>query len=276
MTGNHWMFKVGRSYKRKRDIHDRIGGNRQSGIANCSSAPYVLLFSNKSGSSYGYEDGWRAEDEVFIYTGEGQQDDMKWERGNKAIRDHAKNGKSLLLFEGADTKGEVIFLGEFINSGFIETELPDVEGSIRKAFQFILSPSLIAAEDVVELKAEAESLSLDELRHRAISRSQSSAKASIRTATTTVRMRSAYVKEYVLRRADGRCEYSQEPAPFLKRDGTPYLEVHHVEMLAEGGNDDIRYCVAISPQVHREIHYGQNGEAINNELKVYLKKIEQH
>ena len=51
---------------------------------------------------------------------------MKWERGNKAILDHAKNGKSLLLFEGSDTKGEVIFLGEFINSGFIETELPDV------------------------------------------------------------------------------------------------------------------------------------------------------
>lgn len=270
------MFKKDVVYNRRRDVHAKLGGNRQSGIADCSGQPYVLLFSNKSGSSYGYEDGWRAEDEVFIYTGEGQHGDMQWERGNKAIRDHAKNGKSLLLFEGSDTKGEVIFLGEFINSGFIETELLDAEGSIRKAFQFILSPSMIADEDVVDLKAEADSLSLEELRHRAISSSQSSAKASVRTATSTVRMRNAYVKEYVLRRADGRCEYSQEPAPFLKRDGTPYLEVHHVKMLAEGGNDNIRYCVAISPQVHREIHYGQNGEAINNELKVYLKKIEQH
>ena len=268
------MFKIGRVYNRRTQIHDVLGGNRQSGIANCSAAPHVLLFSNKSGSSYGYEDGWRAEDEVFIYTGEGQLGDMKWERGNKAIRDHAKNGKSLLLFEGADNKGEVIFLGEFINSGFIETELPDVEGNIRKAFQFILSPSLISEEDVVELKAEAASLSLEELRHRAISSSKSSAKASIRTATTTARVRSAYVKEYVLRRANGRCEYSHEPAPFLKRDGTPYLEVHHVEMLAEGGSDDIRYCVAISPQVHREIHYGQNGQAINDELKQYLLSAE--
>ena len=268
------MFKVGRTYNRKRDIHDRIGGNRQSGITNCSSAPYVLLFSNKSGSSYGYEDGWRAEDEVFIYTGEGQHGDMQWERGNKAIQDHTKNGKSLLLFEGSDTKGEVVFLGEFINSGFIETELPDVEGNIRKGFQFILSPSLIDEEDVVDVKAEADSLSLKELRQRAISSSESSTKASIRTATTNVRERSAYVKEYVLRRANGRCEYSDEPAPFLRRDGTPYLEVHHVDMLAEGGADGIHQCVAISPQVHREIHYGQKGKAINDELKQYLRRVE--
>ena len=62
------MFKIGRVYNRRTQIHDVLGGNRQSGIANCSAAPHVLLFSNKSGSSYGYEDGWRAEDEVFIYT----------------------------------------------------------------------------------------------------------------------------------------------------------------------------------------------------------------
>ena len=126
----------------------------------------------------------------------------------------------------------------------------------------------------MDVKAEADSLSLKELRQRAISSSESSTKASIRTATTNVRERSADVKEYVLRRADGRCEYSDEPAPFLRRDGTPYLEVHHVDMLAEGGADGIHQCVAIIPQIHREIHYGRKGKAINDELKRYLQRAE--
>jgi 5-methylcytosine-specific restriction protein A len=35
---------------------------------------------------------------VFLYIGEGQKDDMLFVRGNKAIRDHAADGKDLHLF----------------------------------------------------------------------------------------------------------------------------------------------------------------------------------
>lgn len=268
------MFTRGKTYNRRGDIHSKLGGNRQSGIANCSAHPYVLLFSNSSGTSYGYEDGWREDDEVFIYTGEGQVGDMKWERGNKAIRDHLSDGKSLLLFEGAKKKGEVTFVGEFSSSEHLLTELPDAEGNIRTAIQFLLSPSRIEESEALKVEPDINGLSLAELRKLAVSRSSSAKAMTTKTATTKVRERSAAVKAYVLKRANGYCEYSKQPAPFLKQDGTPYLEVHHVEMLAEGGSDDIRYCVAISPQVHREIHYGQNGEVINEELKRYLKQVE--
>lgn len=268
------MFKIGRIYNRRTQIHDVLGGNRQSGIANCSAAPHVLLFSNKSGSSYGYEDGWREGDEIFIYTGEGQVGDMKWDRGNKAIRDHLANGKSLLLFEGTNTKGQVRFLGDFTCSEFMMRQLPDIEGNLRNAIQFLLSPTAISQAETAELKPEIQDLSLKELRDIAVSKSKSSIASSTRTATTKVRERSAYVKAYVLRRADGHCEYSKQPAPFNRKDGSPYLEVHHVEMLAEGGSDDIRYCVAISPQIHREIHHGEHGEEINEKLKKYLLEIE--
>lgn len=51
----------------------------------------------------------------------------------------------------------------------------------------------------------------------------------------------------------GRCG---REAPFKKRDGTPYLEVHHVQPLAEGGDDTVANAIALCPNCHRELHYG--------------------
>jgi 5-methylcytosine-specific restriction protein A len=60
----------------------------------------------------------------------------------------------------------------------------------------------------------------------------------------------------VLLRANGRCEYCKNPAPFTRRaDNSPYLEVHHVKMLAEGGEDTVANAVALCPNCHRQAHY---------------------
>lgn len=62
----------------------------------------------------------------------------------------------------------------------------------------------------------------------------------------------------VLCRADGRCERCGLPAPFIRRkDGTPYLEVHHTVRLVDGGEDTIKNAVAICPNCHRELHHGE-------------------
>lgn len=62
----------------------------------------------------------------------------------------------------------------------------------------------------------------------------------------------------VLKRADGECERCEEDAPFLRAsDGTPYLEIHHIKPLAEGGNDTVKNAMALCPNCHREVHYGQ-------------------
>jgi 5-methylcytosine-specific restriction enzyme A len=42
--------------------------------------------------------------------------------------------------------------------------------------------------------------------------------------------RSAVVKAYVLKRAGGRCESCGAHAPFIRKDGTPYLEPHHTKL----------------------------------------------
>jgi 5-methylcytosine-specific restriction protein A len=66
--------------------------------------PLIFLFTGESGEQYGYEDGWD-DNGVFLYTGEGQEGDMEFVRGNRAIRDHALDGKDLHLFQALG-KGE--------------------------------------------------------------------------------------------------------------------------------------------------------------------------
>ena len=61
------------------------------------------------------------------------------------------------------------------------------------------------------------------------------------------------VKEYARRRAAGHCQLCDEPAPF-ESNGVPFLEVHHVKWLAEGGPDTVDNVVALCPNCHRKMH----------------------
>ena len=58
----------------------------------------------------------------------------------------------------------------------------------------------------------------------------------------------------VKRIADGKCQYCGEDAPFIDKQGEPYLEAHHVKRLADGGRDAIDNVVAICPNCHRKVH----------------------
>ncbi len=61
----------------------------------------------------------------------------------------------------------------------------------------------------------------------------------------------------VLARAKGVCQTCKKPAPFFKRSNrNPYLEVHHVKQLAEGGEDTVENAIAVCPNCHRKAHYG--------------------
>jgi 5-methylcytosine-specific restriction endonuclease McrA len=65
------------------------------------------------------------------------------------------------------------------------------------------------------------------------------------------------VIQEVLERAQGHCEDCQSAAPFLRAsDGTPYLEVHHVVTLANGGLDNVENAIALCPNCHRKRHFG--------------------
>ncbi|WP_257283361.1 HNH endonuclease signature motif containing protein [Endozoicomonas sp. SESOKO1] len=66
------------------------------------------------------------------------------------------------------------------------------------------------------------------------------------------------VKAWVLKEAAGRCESCDNNAPFLTAEGEPFLEVHHLKHLADGGSDTVTNAIALCPNCHREFHYGQS------------------
>lgn len=74
------------------------------------------------------------------------------------------------------------------------------------------------------------------------------------------------VVAYVLQCADGRCECCDATAPFKKPDGIAFLEVHHVVWLAKRGSDTVQNAAAVCPNCHRELHFGENQEELQESL----------
>jgi len=122
-------------YKRSL-IHDEYGGNRQGGISPSAKVPYIFIFSGKSGAQYGYKDRWD-NDDIFTYTGEGQEGNMQFIKGNLAIREHQNRGKRLFLFE-IEGGGLVKFISEMEFYDADYSLIPDKNGNSRIGIQFFL------------------------------------------------------------------------------------------------------------------------------------------
>jgi len=70
-------------------------------------------------------------------------------------------------------------------------------------------------------------------------------------------IRNPKVAAYALLKANGVCQDCGENGPFIsKKTNTPFLEVHHVVTLKNGGGDIIENVIALCPNCHRKRHYG--------------------
>lgn len=264
-------FLEGHAYVRKADIHAHFRGQEQGGIITPKAVPAVFLVTGQSGEQHGYQDGW-LEDGTFRYFGEGQIGDMEFVRGNKAVRDHAIDGKDLHLFEDQGD-GTLVYVGQFLCDGYDVLRAPDREGMERDAIAFRLVDADPDSETIEAAEKALEGKSLDELREIAKSDGAKSGKGK-KGSASTVYERSEAVKRYVRARANGTCEGCEEAAPFVDKKGEPYLEPHHTQRLADGGPDDPANVIAVCPTCHRHVHSGNDGEQFNAELKKKLAIIE--
>jgi len=90
------------------------------------------------------------------------------------------------------------------------------------------------------------------------------------TTTTTVFNRDPNIIAYAKARSGCRCEVPGCVVPlFIKPDGEPYVEVHHIHMLADGGEDKTDNVACLCPSHHREIHFGTR----RSELIAALSKL---
>jgi len=92
-------------------------------------------------------------------------------------------------------------------------------------------------------------------------------------ATVVQHQRSPKVAAWVLQQAKGSCDACDQPAPFTQTSGLPYLEIHHLRRLADGGSDTVTNTVALCPNCHREAHYGQNSAAVIEDLYRKISRL---
>lgn len=85
-------------------------------------------------------------------------------------------------------------------------------------------------------------------------------------------VRDPLVRAQVLLRASGICEYG-ECKTFKTAKGQAYLEAHHVISLSEQGKDRTSNVIALCPNHHREAHFGENWQTLQDEFLEILKKL---
>ncbi|EHN67946.1 HNH endonuclease [Aliivibrio fischeri] len=269
------MFEVGQIYNRCNDIHGQYKGQQYGGIATPALQPYVFIFTSDAGESYGYSDGFGIDD-TFWYTGEGQTGDMQMTKGNLAILNHQKNGKEILLFESVST-GYVRFCGicSYVTH-HIEQRL-DKNSMLRDAFIFHLEidsqniNNSVNNDKAPYLIKPTKSKSLKQLRDIAIAKTP--AKTSTKEKLQHIHYRSEAIKLYAKKRAKGICEACHMNAPFEAKSG-PYLEVHHLTRLADGGSDTPENVIALCPTCHRKVHYSIDKDELNNKMIFIVQMIE--
>ena len=129
------------------------------------------------------------------------------------------------------------------------------------------------AEEIETMIAQAEGKQLvpvvafeiearEETKKKNLSKPEGNRRPAATSSAITQYQRDAAVKAWVLQQANGKCESCENPAPFNGPDGQPFLEVHHVRQLADDGSDTVTNAVALCPNCHRELHYGENSRML--------------
>lgn len=259
-------------------LHEELKGQRYGGISTPKDYPVVLIFTGEQGMLYGYHDGFQ-EDGTFLYTGEGQVGDMQMIKGNYAIRNHQELGKELHLFEYVRT-GVVQYIGQAYYLNDFRKDGEDRNQVMRSVIVFELAvetPAIgVPDPDPVDnpgKKPKRWNESFSRLREDAYSDSFESMPPAERKAY--IYHRSSTIKTYVLRRSQGFCEGCGNEAPFHTPKSMPYLEPHHIRRRADAGPDHPQWVIALCPNCHRRVHYGEDGSEYNVELAARALSIEE-
>jgi len=283
MPDNH-PFLAGRSYLRDKLMEFVGSKQQQSGLIYGPKEPGVVIITSggRHSKNSGYEDK-QNDDGSWTYYGQGRKGDQ--DPGRKGNSMLVSGQRSILLFQTKEPnaaevrkqgnhKKRYVFKGEFIPAGY---EIIRPERGPRKGLQTIrvtLVPTegFVPLEESIALEPE---LSLEDMRSDILAQQHAGQlDKSIKKITAKVYERYDKIKKYTLLRAGEHCEYCKAKAPFRKKDGSPYLEVHHILRLADFGDDKIENVIALCPNCHREAHHGENKERIYKEMLLTVEKVE--
>lgn len=89
-------------------------------------------------------------------------------------------------------------------------------------------------------------------------------------------VRDPNVIAWVLHEAAGHCEICTLAAPFQRADGEPFLEVHHVRPLGEGGPDTTDNAAACCPNCHRRLHHDPSRESLRLDIISRIGRLQDY
>ena len=244
------------------ELNAIFDGQRQGGIRRSHSTNTLLVVSNHTTDKPFY-DRWDESHEVFHYTAQGPEGDQSLDWNMNPVLLKADDlGLDVFLFEVFEP-ARYTYMGpvELADAPYQEQQA-DVNLNMRIAWVFPLqikgggSPTPVSEASVRKAGDEREKqirkrMSGKKLRDRAMSAPKT---PSPRPVVGTQYERDGAVAEYVKERARGECDLCGEGAPFARRDGSPYLEAHHVKWIARGGDDSIENAVALCPNCHAKMH----------------------
>lgn len=252
-------FQVNHTYSNA-DIVAAFECAPQDGMRRSHKTGTLVLISNNTGESI-YKNKWT--NNQLHYTVMGQQGAQSLDfMQNKILSQLKINKVRAYLFE-VFKKREYTFAGEICLAGEPYTEIElDKKGAARKVYKFpleILNNNYAPPEQLVRAankKIEYKMYNKSDKDIMRIAEQQSEyniGKSLKREVIATRYERNLAIREYALRLANGVCQLCNRKAPFKYKE-TPFLEVHHIEYLSEGGEDTIENTIAVCPNCHRRLH----------------------
>lgn len=209
-----------------------------------------------------YRDVWK--NGVLHYTGMGKIGDQVLEGNqNGTLFFSDTNDVEVHLFEVLK-KAVYTYRGvvKLVDEPY-KSKQPDDNGNMRDVWMFPVMPISEVSQSVSHELTEQEisDLSDKELARYTVVKN---VKREPKATETITYYRDPYLKQMVKRIADGKCQCCGNYAPFIDKQGEPYLEEHHVIRLADGGRDEIDNVVAICPNCHRKMH------VLNDEVDINI------
>ena len=234
-------------------ICGNMGGMRRSHKTNT----LVIVSDHTKGL---YDDKWFGNH--LHYTGMGKTGDQSVTFSqNRTLNESDTNGVAVHLFE-VYKPGEYVYQGEVRLSGKpYQEQQPDIEDNPRLTWMFPLA--LVTGKPVRFKESLVEAIVQKRIRStkkisdskiKSIAEGKTPKDPTSRETISTTYDRDPVIVQYALKRANGICQLCDASAPFNKKNGEPYLEVHHIQFLSEGGSDSIDNVAALCPNCHRKIH----------------------
>ncbi len=282
--GGHGMFERGRDYGRESLL--AFAGSRQTqvGIIWGDAEPGCIICTSggKKKKEKGYADE-RLSDGRWHYYGQGSQGDHDETRpANRLMID---GERSVLLFIAREPTAEEVraqhgsqskryrYEGSFLVSAWDRVTPTAGIRAGDALLRFTLVPSEgVAPESPAVIETYSSQPSVADM--RAILREYGGRPRQGEAQGREYYMRSALVRAYALLVANGVCGLCGMPAPFALVNGSPYLEVHHLHRLADGGPDLPENVAALCPNCHRAVHHSVERATLTETLVAFVRARE--